>query len=189
MHIIISLENSKKYTFCIKSLKETSNLRFYFYADSLSASLKENAVEVKLDKLNSVISFIPDETTTYHLRVYNRSDDTISINDLDIFVYNVEGEYTFSDFFVDVISEDTFIAENYLPVVFYNKSRGLPALYLTGDTTSMTKKVAVTLDYKFNNLEGTCTCKWQGSSSQAYPKKNFKIKLSQAAILNSNWGD
>lgn len=54
----------------------------------------------------------------------------------------------------------------------------LPVLYLSGDTTGMTKDDAVTLDYWFMGNTGTCTVKWQGSSSQRYVKKNYTIKFS-----------
>lgn len=65
---------------------------------------------------------------------------------------------------------------------------GLPMLYLTGDTTGMTKDSAVTLDYAYGDLSGTCTCKWQGSSSIAYPKKNYTIKFDEAFEAVEGWG-
>lgn len=101
----------------------------------------------------------------------------------------------------------------------------LPVLYLEGDTSEMTKDNAVTLTYKFKNpltkyvgdamasrrpivpniadgLSGTCTCKWQGSSSVRlnYPKRNYTIKLdndlnvvnpwvnSAEEVISKNWG-
>lgn len=62
---------------------------------------------------------------------------------------------------------------------------GLPVLALTGDTSAMTKDDAVTLDYTLKTPKGTaiksgtCTCKWQGSSSvrRGYPKRNYTIKF------------
>ena len=53
----------------------------------------------------------------------------------------------------------------------------LPILELDGDTSAMTKDDAVTLNYKLFDQSGTCTCKWQGSSSQRYVKKNYTVKL------------
>ena len=69
----------------------------------------------------------------------------------------------------------------------------IPVLELTGDTTGMSKKNEVYLKYSvFKSAstyvyksvpiqkEGSCTVKWQGSSSLRYPKKNFTIKLDEA---------
>lgn len=57
----------------------------------------------------------------------------------------------------------------------------IPEVYFVGDTTNMTKETPVDLaiTVRINNFEwnGTSNTKWQGSSSLAYPKKNFTIKL------------
>lgn len=57
----------------------------------------------------------------------------------------------------------------------------IPEVYLSGDTSSMSKTNAVDLGItiKINKFEwtGTANTKWQGSSSLAYDKKNFTIKL------------
>lgn len=65
---------------------------------------------------------------------------------------------------------------------------GLPVLHLTGDTTGMTKDNAVELAYEYDSLGGTCTVKWQGSSSVAYPKKNYTIKFDQEFEAVEGWG-
>lgn len=65
---------------------------------------------------------------------------------------------------------------------------GLPMLYLSGDTTSMTKENAVTLDYVYGDLSGTCTCKWQGGSSVSWAKKNYTIKFDQEFEAVEGWG-
>lgn len=65
---------------------------------------------------------------------------------------------------------------------------GLPVLYLTGDTTGMTKDNAVSLSYVFGENSGSCTLKWQGSSSLAYAKKNYTIKLGTAVEIVEGWG-
>lgn len=65
---------------------------------------------------------------------------------------------------------------------------GLPVLHLTGDTTGMSKDDAVTLAYEYDNMGGTCTVKWQGSSSIAYPKKNYTIKFDQEFEAVEGWG-
>lgn len=57
----------------------------------------------------------------------------------------------------------------------------IPEVYFTGDTSTMSKEKAVdlTIRVKINNFEwtGISNTKWQGSSSLAYDKKNFTIKL------------
>ena len=65
---------------------------------------------------------------------------------------------------------------------------GLPILYLTGDTTGMSKDNAVTLDYVYGERKGTCTVKWQGSSSLSFAKKNYTIKFDNAFEARDGWG-
>lgn len=66
---------------------------------------------------------------------------------------------------------------------------GLPVLYLNGNTTGMNKDDAVTLDYIYGMREGTCTVKWQGSSSLSYMKKNYTIKFDTAFEAKEGWGE
>ena len=65
---------------------------------------------------------------------------------------------------------------------------GLPILYLTGDTSAMTKDDAVDLTYVYGGLSGTASVKWQGSSSLSYPKKNYTIKFDQEFEAVEGWG-
>lgn len=65
---------------------------------------------------------------------------------------------------------------------------GLPMLYLTGDTTAMTKDDAVDLAYMYGDMLGTASVKWQGSSSLSYPKKNYTIKFDNAFEAKEGWG-
>lgn len=64
----------------------------------------------------------------------------------------------------------------------------LPILYLTGDTTGMTKENAVTLSFVYGENSGSCTLKWQGSSSLAWDKKNYTIKFASAFEVVEGWG-
>ena len=64
---------------------------------------------------------------------------------------------------------------------------GLPVLYLTGDTSSMTKDNAVTLEWIYGKQSGSCTCKWQGGSSSAYSKKNYTIQFDTG--VDVGWGE
>lgn len=63
---------------------------------------------------------------------------------------------------------------------------GLPILYLSGDTEGMSKSNAVTLSYQYGESSGSCSVKWQGSSSIAYTKKNYTITFGTA--INVGWG-
>ena len=65
---------------------------------------------------------------------------------------------------------------------------GLPVLKLSGNTGAMSKDNAVTLDYTYGTQKGTCTCKWQGSSSLSYVKKNYTIKFDNAFEAVEGWG-
>ena len=64
----------------------------------------------------------------------------------------------------------------------------LPILALTGDISGMDKDNAVTLNYIYKELSGTCDVKWQGSSSLAYPKKNYTIEFDKAFEAVEGWG-
>lgn len=65
---------------------------------------------------------------------------------------------------------------------------GIPVLALTGDVSAMSKENAVTLSYVYGELSGVLTCKWQGSSSIAYPKKNYTVKFDRSFEAKSGWG-
>lgn len=65
----------------------------------------------------------------------------------------------------------------------------LPVLHLTGDTTGMSKDNAVSLDYVYGERSGTATVTWQGSSSLAYPKKNYTIEFDNAFEAVEGWGE
>lgn len=66
---------------------------------------------------------------------------------------------------------------------------GLPVLELTGETHAMTKDNAVDLVYKYGDLNGTASVKWQGSSSLQWEKKNYTIKFDQAFEAADGWGE
>lgn len=58
---------------------------------------------------------------------------------------------------------------------------GVPCLFLTGDTSAMSKEDSVTLSCSYvngeNSFEGFAKMKWQGGSAVAYPKKNYTIRF------------
>lgn len=65
----------------------------------------------------------------------------------------------------------------------------LPVLYMNGDISAMTKDDEVELSYIYGERTGILTCKWQGSSSLAYPKKNYTIKMDTAFEAKEGWGE
>lgn len=65
----------------------------------------------------------------------------------------------------------------------------LPVLRMSGDISAMTKDVEAELSYIYGDRTGTLTCKWQGSSSLAYPKKNYTIKMDNAFEAKDGWGE
>lgn len=64
----------------------------------------------------------------------------------------------------------------------------LPILYLNGNTTGISKDTKVNLNYIYNERKGTCTLKWQGSSSIRYPKKNYTISFDSPFEAKNGWG-
>lgn len=69
-------------------------------------------------------------------------------------------------------------------------SNSIPVVTLTGDTSALVSGKKSTLSFDFNDgnqeIKGYVKIKWQGDSSKAYPKKNYKITLySDSALKNS----
>lgn len=67
--------------------------------------------------------------------------------------------------------------------------QSLPIFYFNGNTTGISKDNKVTLDYIHGDRSGTCTLKWQGSSSLAHPKKNYTVVFDTAFEAKSGWGE
>ena len=70
---------------------------------------------------------------------------------------------------------------------------GLPVLALFGDTSGMSKTNAVSLTFRTkdkdgNEIAGSCSVKWQGSSSLAYPKKNYTVTFDAEHPVDAGWG-
>lgn len=66
---------------------------------------------------------------------------------------------------------------------------GIPVLSLFGDTADMSKDNAVTMNYEYQGRNGKCAVKWQGSSSLAYPKKNYTVEFDTAFEAKEGWGE
>ena len=79
------------------------------------------------------------------------------------------------------------IAKDNMPIRDY-EDYTIPILYLNGSVAGMTKDDDVTLNYTYKDRSGTCTLKWQGSSSVSMTKKNYTIKFDNAFEVVSGWG-
>ena len=85
---------------------------------------------------------------------------------------------------------EMLLIENYKTIDRMNLyDYGLPTLYLFGDTDNMSKENSVEMDYAYGEMVGTCNVKWQGSSSIAYPKKNYTIKFDRKFEAKTGWGE
>lgn len=120
------------------------------------------------------------------------------IGDIDTGVYarGVNGEkgdpFTYDDFTPEQLASlkgDKGDKGDTVGLAFDHTRYGLTELALTGDVSGMNKDNAVTLNYAYGDRSGTCTCKWQGSSSIAYPKKNYTVKFDNAFEAVDGWGE
>ncbi|MBQ7141098.1 MAG: CotH kinase family protein [Bacilli bacterium] len=72
-----------------------------------------------------------------------------------------------------------------------NENKNLDKIYLTGDMSNISKENEVKLKVKYSgtnlNFEKYATLKWQGSSSIAYEKKNYTIKLFEDENYNNKY--
>lgn len=89
-------------------------------------------------------------------------------------VYMVEGRYSMHDIY------NGFSFEKYT-----NK---IPVLILNGSMDGISKDNKVNLKYIYGIRTGSCTLKWQGSSSINYPKKNYTITFDTDFEAKTGWG-
>ena len=90
----------------------------------------------------------------------------------------------------NIMSENPLAFNGLTPYTsnFNFEDYNLPVIYFEGDTLSMTKDNAVTLNYRYGERSGTCTLKWQGSSALLFPKKNYTVKFDNAFEAVAGWG-
>ena len=84
--------------------------------------------------------------------------------------------------------DEKFIPDSVKASKFDYTKYPLPVLYLDGDVSTMTKENPVDLTYRYKDMEGTANVKWQGSSSLAYPKKNYTVKFDTKFEAKEGWG-
>lgn len=132
---------------------------------------------------------VPYNDNTAYVRIPFNGDTVITINEElptnYIPFYNVEsnGEKT------ERLHNERFNVDDY----------HLPKIFLQGDTSEMSKDNKVTLNVVYYDekregyndgfvISGSCSVKWQGSSSLAYPKKNYTITFNQKFEAKNGWG-
>lgn len=125
----------------------------------------------------------------YHCEIYTpKADGTIdgvlSVSPTMNFVANMDGVNIEVEYIKD-IGEAIKQTANAFPFEKY----AIPTLYFDGNIIGMSKDNAVTLNYKYGDRTGTCTLKWQGSSSIVYPKKNYTVKFDNAFEAVDGWGE
>lgn len=91
--------------------------------------------------------------------------------------------------FIQIIEKSLEANPNAIKPAFDYSAYGLPVLEFNGNISMMSKDVAVKLSYKYDDREGSCTLKWQGSSSLTYPKKNYTVKFDHAFEAKEGWGE
>lgn len=87
------------------------------------------------------------------------------------------------------IRDETKLKVEYFSSQIFNGYEfGIKVLKLYGDMEGMSGSEKKKFSYSFLNKSGTCEMKWQGSSSMAYPKKNFTITFDNEIMANEKWG-
>ena len=101
---------------------------------------------------------VSEETINNTIEKYLKSNPITSID-----------EDTFNDMTGEFMEDNTIWGSS------------LPIIFLEGNTTGMSKENAVDITAhfvsQFKDFADTATLKWQGTSSIAFPKKNFTIKF------------
>ena len=65
----------------------------------------------------------------------------------------------------------------------------VPVLALIGSTDGMSKDDAVEMRYVYGDKRGSCSVKWQGSSSLSFPKKNYTVVFDTPFEAVEGWGE
>ena len=95
-----------------------------------------------------------------------------------------------NEFIFKLLSDNGDIIENNTWDIRKFESYDIPILYLNGSISGMTKDVKATLEYIWKERNGTCTLKWQGSSSiTQFQKRNYTIKFDNAFEVVDGWGE
>lgn len=170
------------YTVCVIDTVKDVNYSIFFEDVSTGITLQVNGVNKGFNVTNNTFFdvFTPDTNATVRAYIYNKNNDQVTDRYLRILV--LEGVYTLADLLQTTDSNAT-------PEFDY-AAYGLPVLRFYGSTAGMSKENKVTLDYDYEEfgISGTCTLKWQGSSSIGWPKKNYTITFDNGFEAVPGWG-
>ena len=72
--------------------------------------------------------------------------------------------------------------------IHHYEGYNIPVLYLEGVVGEMNKDTAVPMSYIYGERSGSCTVKWQGSSSKDFPKKNYTVVFDEGFEVVTGWG-
>ena len=149
------------------------NILFYDSSNNLlySSNLNINRTKIQVETPNNTSRVVLQIEPTW-----DNSDDNRG--------YYIE-DFAFYKGVIGEVVLDERIKQNYVDYKKFN----LPILYLVGDTSSMTKETSVDLNYEYKGATGTANVKWQGTSSLAYPKKNYTIKFDNKFEAKEGWGE
>jgi hypothetical protein len=186
--------------FTIDFAKASDSLAFVRFSSSIQAY--NNDVNTKQSGANMVVQkwtegeavITEDWHNTGHNFIPADYEDRIVKSELDIISLqkkSLEHEERITEIEENGLSGS---ASNIIPEgLEWLNGYPIPRLILNGSTDGMTKDNAVALSYQCNDKDGnaksgSCTLKWQGSSSIAYEKKNYTIKFDNAFEVVSGWG-
>ena len=176
------IEAGKKYTVCAVDTRKDVKYTVFLGDITDGLPVQMNGVNKGFGVFNSTFcgTYIPDKSATVYAYLYNDSGAILEDRYLRLIV--LEGEYKYEDLIKPVVAEKENVGFDYT-------AYKLPILRLTGSTSGISKDDKVTLNYAYEELSGTCTLKWQGSSSIAYPKKNYTITFDNTFEAAVGWGE
>lgn len=152
-------------------------------ADMVVTKWVEGGTEITEGWNNTGHAFVPAD---YEGRIVEAESDILALNKKSL-----EHEERLAELEENGMSGS---ASNIIPEgLEWLDGYSIPRLVLDGSTDGMTKDNEVSLTYECkdkdgNTKTGSCTMKWQGSSSIAYEKKNYTIKFDNAFEVIAGWG-
>lgn len=181
--INLKLSSNSSLVLFNENIEGLSNATLFFQKTGNDYSTGINITDTKL----STRLFVTGDTEYTNILINIGQNEVVS--NLTIKPMVVSGLDVPSEFVLPY--EEVYTLDKNINVKNNNiyKKYGLPVLYLEGNTDGISKDNKVNLNYLYNGRKGTCTLKWQGSSSLAYPKKNYTIKFDNPFEAKEGWGE
>lgn len=179
----LPMKPNQKYSVFVEGFEGDINSKIQMLYYNESGVLLEPLTYFELQPNKKIITFItPIETNKATIEFFNNqnmeTDRTTTLTGFGI----IEGNFTDKKYFLEKDIETT--SSNFDP-----KNYSLPIMYLEGNILGMSKEVSVDLTYKYGERSGMVNVKWQGSSSLAFPKKNYTLKFDNAFEVKEGWGE